>query len=130
MDDATGQPALLATKIAVPPGPPVLIPRTRLIAALDAGMRRPLVHVSAPAGFGKTTLLADWARRAGRPVAWLSFDVDDNDPTRFWRYVVAALERSGPNDLAVVRVALASPQTPSDEASATRTTARSFGPDR
>jgi LuxR family maltose regulon positive regulatory protein len=116
MDSVAGQPALLATKIAVPPGPAILIPRTRLIAALDAGMRRPLVHVSAPAGFGKTTLLADWARQASLSVAWLTLDADDNDPTRFWRYVVAAFERPGPKDLEVVRAVLTSPQPPSDEA--------------
>lgn len=49
--------------------------------------------VCAPAGFGKTTLLADWARRSELPVAWLSLDLADNDPIRFWRYVAEALER-------------------------------------
>jgi LuxR family transcriptional regulator, maltose regulon positive regulatory protein len=52
-----------------------------------------LVLVCTPAGFGKTTLLADWAQSAQRPVAWLSLDADDNDPARFWRYVAAAFER-------------------------------------
>ena len=50
----------------------------------------------APAGFGKTALLADWLRSGGRPVAWLSLDVGDNDPVRFWRHVVAALDRARP----------------------------------
>jgi LuxR family transcriptional regulator, maltose regulon positive regulatory protein len=52
----------------------------------------PLTLVCAPAGFGKTALLADWARRGRRPVGWLSLDEADNDPARFWRHVVAALE--------------------------------------
>ena len=52
--------------------------------------------VCAPAGFGKTALLADWARRGQRPVAWLSLDAGDNDPARFWRHVVAALDRVRP----------------------------------
>jgi ATP/maltotriose-dependent transcriptional regulator MalT len=52
--------------------------------------------VCAPAGFGKTSLLADWTRRGGRPVAWLALDSGDNDPARFWRHVVAALDRARP----------------------------------
>jgi hypothetical protein len=50
--------------------------------------------VCAPAGFGKTTLLSDWATSASCPVAWLSLDEGDNDPARSWRYVVAALDRA------------------------------------
>jgi LuxR family transcriptional regulator, maltose regulon positive regulatory protein len=57
-------------------------------------MGRALVLVCTPAGFGKTALLADWAADATLPVAWLSLDLDDNDPARFWRYVVAALDRA------------------------------------
>ena len=52
--------------------------------------------VSAPAGYGKTVLLADWAQRAQFPAAWLSLDAGDNDPARFWRYAVAALDRVRP----------------------------------
>ena len=52
--------------------------------------------VCAPAGYGKTVLLADWARRSGHPVAWLSLDAGDNDPARFWRHAVAALDRARP----------------------------------
>lgn len=57
-------------------------------------MARALTLVSTPAGFGKTTLLAHWAEQAKWPVAWVSLDPDDNDPARFWRYVVAALRRA------------------------------------
>jgi LuxR family transcriptional regulator, maltose regulon positive regulatory protein len=56
------------------------------------------VLVCAPAGFGKTALLADWARRGQRPVAWLSLDEADNDPVRFWRHACAALDRVRPGD--------------------------------
>jgi LuxR family maltose regulon positive regulatory protein len=58
-------------------------------------MAQGLTLVCAPAGFGKTSLLADWARQRRRPVAWLSLDDGDNDPVRFWRYVAAALDAAG-----------------------------------
>ena len=87
---------LLATKLNVPRPQPGFVPRPRLAAALDEGLARRLVLVCAPAGFGKTVLLAHWARSGSRPVAWLSVDAADNDPARFWRHVVAALERVRP----------------------------------
>jgi LuxR family transcriptional regulator, maltose regulon positive regulatory protein len=73
------------------------VPRPRLLARLAGEIGRGLTVVCTPTGFGKTTLLGDWARRSRRPVAWLSLDGGDNDPARFWRYVAAALEgvRSG-----------------------------------
>jgi LuxR family maltose regulon positive regulatory protein len=61
---------------------------------LDEGLERGLLLVCAPAGYGKTVLLADWARRGRASVAWLSLDVGDNDPARFWRHVLAALDRA------------------------------------
>jgi LuxR family maltose regulon positive regulatory protein len=84
---------LLATKINLPRTRPDRLARSRLFQRLDEGMGRPLVLVCTPAGFGKTTLLADWAADATLPVGWLSLDPDDNEPMRFWRYVVAALDR-------------------------------------
>ena len=87
---------LLATKLYMPAARPELVPRPRLTARLDEGLARGLVLVCAPAGYGKTVLLADWARRGGRPVAWLSLDAGDNDPARFWRHAVAALDRARP----------------------------------
>jgi LuxR family transcriptional regulator, maltose regulon positive regulatory protein len=84
---------LLATKVNIPGTRPDRLARARLFQRLDEGMGRTLVLVCTPAGFGKTTLLADWAADATMPVAWLSLDADDNDPVRFWRYVVAALDR-------------------------------------
>jgi hypothetical protein len=86
---------LLATKVTIPRTRPDRLARSRLFRRLDQGVGRPLVLVCTPAGFGKTTLLADWAAGAALPVAWLSLDPDDNDPMRFWRYVVAALDRVG-----------------------------------
>ena len=89
---------LLATKLHVPGPRPGLVPRPRLAERLDEGLARGLVLVCAPAGYGKTVLLADWARRGQRPVAWLSLDAGDNDPARFWRHAVAALDRVAPGD--------------------------------
>ena len=87
----SGHDVLLATKLHLPRPRPGFVPRPRLVSRLDEGLDRGLVLVCAPAGYGKTVALADWARRSGRPVAWLSLDAGDNDPVRFWRYVVAAV---------------------------------------
>jgi LuxR family maltose regulon positive regulatory protein len=81
----SGPGVLLATKLHVLRPPPGFVPRRRLVEALSEGLARGRVLVSAPAGFGKTALLADWARGGGRPVAWLGLDGDDSDPARFWR---------------------------------------------
>jgi len=85
---------LLQTKLHVPAVRPDLVPRPRLIERLDKGLRlgRKLTLVSAPAGFGKTTLLSEWGAGCGRPVAWLSLDENDNDPACFLTYFVAALQ--------------------------------------
>jgi LuxR family transcriptional regulator, maltose regulon positive regulatory protein len=88
--------ALLATKLHVPRPQPGFVARPRLAARLDEGLARRLILVSAPAGFGKTALLAAWASGGKRPVAWLSLDEGDNDPARFWRHAAAALERASP----------------------------------
>ena len=87
---------LLATKLYVPRLQPGFVARPRLVQALDEGLVGRLILVGAPAGFGKTALLACWARRGDRPVAWLSLDAGDNDPARFWRHAVAALDRARP----------------------------------
>jgi LuxR family maltose regulon positive regulatory protein len=90
------QDVLLATKLHVPGPQPGFVARPRLIERLEEGLARGLLLVCAPAGFGKTSLLADWTQRGGRPVAWLALDSGDNDPARFWRHVVAALDRARP----------------------------------
>src|SRR5437762_3239467 len=87
-----GRSTLLLTKLH-PPGPrPDFLPRPRLAERLDEALSRGLVLVCAPAGYGKTSLLASWARHSQNPVAWLSLDASDNDPARFWRHAVAALD--------------------------------------
>ena len=83
---------------------------------LDEGLGRGLILVCAPAGYGKTVLLADWARRGQRPAAWLSLDAGDNDPTRFWRHAVAALDRVRPGIGERVGPLLGPPAPPSFEA--------------
>jgi LuxR family transcriptional regulator, maltose regulon positive regulatory protein len=85
---------LLATKVSIPRTRPDRLARSQLLQRLNEGMARQLTLVCTPAGFGKTTLLADWATSVRSPVAWLSLDPDDDDPARFWRYVVAALDRA------------------------------------
>ena len=87
---------LLATKLNVPGLRPGFVPRPRLARRLDEGADRGLVLICAPAGSGKTAVLADWARSGHRPAAWLSLDAGDNDPARFWRHAVAALDRVRP----------------------------------
>jgi ATP/maltotriose-dependent transcriptional regulator MalT len=80
---------LLATKLYLPRPQPGFVTRPRLVGQLDQGLMGSLTLVCAPAGFGKTALLADWARRGRLPVGWLSLDAGDNDPARFWRHVEA-----------------------------------------
>jgi LuxR family maltose regulon positive regulatory protein len=84
---------LLRTKLVVPSPPPRLVVREGLIAALSEGLSRPLTLVYGPAGSGKTMLVAQWvaSAREERPVAWLWLEADDNDPARFWMYVIEAL---------------------------------------
>ncbi len=92
----SAQDVLLATKLHVPRPQPGVVPRPRLAQQLDEGLGRGLVLVCAPAGYGKTVLLADWAQRGPQLAAWLSLDAGDNDPARFWRHAVAALDRVRP----------------------------------
>ena len=86
---------LLATKITTPRIRSERLRRMRLTSQIDEGAASDLTLICTPAGFGKTTLLGDWVQATSRPVAWLSLDPEDNDPVRFWRYVVAALDRAG-----------------------------------
>lgn len=89
---------LLATKLHVPAIGGEVVQRTTLVDALSTGLRHKLILLSAPAGWGKTTLLAQWAVGAGKDerFAWLSLDPSDNDPVWFWMYVVAALQSVSP----------------------------------
>ena len=81
---------LLTAKLFFPPLPSSLLPRPQLIQRLNEAMARKLMLLSAPAGYGKTTLLRAWAAQAAQPVAWLSLSQTENDPTSFWTYVMAA----------------------------------------
>ena len=92
----SAQDVLLATKLHVPRPQPGVVPRPRLAQQLDEGLGRGLVLVCAPAGYGKTVLLADWAQHGPQLAAWLSLDAGDNDPARFWRHAIAALDRVRP----------------------------------
>ena len=70
--------------------------RDRLVEALDRAVTHPVTLVAAPAGYGKTTALAQWLDRPDGPAtAWVSLDPGDNDPDRLWSHVVVALERAG-----------------------------------
>src|SRR5262245_57713873 len=73
-----------------------LVPRPRLLEYRNAGLPGKLPLVSAPAGFGKTTLVSEWLEQMNLPATWLSLDEDDNDFARFWTYVIAALQTIQP----------------------------------
>jgi len=83
---------LLYTKLHIPGTTPSLLSRPRLNERLHLRPDGTLTLLSAPAGFGKSTLVIDWVRQQKRPVAWLTLDEQDNDPILFWRYLIAALQ--------------------------------------
>ena len=106
--------SIVASKPYIPPSRPKIVLRPRLIQRLNDGLHRApgLTLISAPAGFGKTTLVSDWLHQNNKDgemkdesgetihparVAWLSLDEGDNDPTRFLMYLVAALQTIAPN---------------------------------
>src|SRR5262249_56975599 len=88
---AAGPDVLRATKLHLPRPSAGFVPRPRLTEALSDGLARGRVCVCAPAGFGKTGLLAEWVQGSKYPVVWLCLDAGDSDPARFWRYALAAL---------------------------------------
>ena len=85
---------LIRTKLHLPFTRPELVPRPRLQARITEGLRGPLTLITAPAGFGKTTLVASCVAGCGMPVAWLSLDKNDNQAGRFLSYLVAALQEA------------------------------------
>ena len=108
---------LLETKLHVPRWRRSLVARPRLSERLGRGAESALTLVSAPAGFGKTTLLAEWLAvdaADGRSVAWLSLDQRDNDPALFWTYLVAALNTGAPGGGAGALSLLQPPQPPNE----------------
>src|SRR5215212_3740666 len=94
---------LVESKLRPPPARPGIVARTGLVDRLLASGSVPLVCVVGPAGYGKTTLLAQWAEREPRPVAWISVDQRDNDPAVLLTYLGVALDRVEPIDPRVVR---------------------------
>ncbi len=112
---------LLTTKFYIPSVRPDLVPRLRLIEQLNAGLDRKLTLISAPAGFGKTTLASEWLAGCEQleptvRAAWLSLDESDNDLTRFLVYVIAALQTIEADIAKGALSALQSPQPPPTEA--------------
>ncbi|HZA45808.1 MAG TPA: LuxR C-terminal-related transcriptional regulator [Rubrobacter sp.] len=106
---------ILATKLYIPPPQPRAVLRPRLVERLNEDLHCKLTLISAPAGFGKTTLLSEWVAGCGRPTAWLSLDEGDSDPTRFLAYLVAALQTIAANVGERVSGMLQSPRPPSTE---------------
>lgn len=101
---------LLATKLYIPPARPNRVARPRLVGRLNS--QRPLTLIAAPAGFGKTTLLSEWIPQSQHCVTWLSLDDADNDPARFWAYLIAALHKLRPDLGNAALALLQSPQPP------------------
>jgi LuxR family transcriptional regulator, maltose regulon positive regulatory protein len=87
---------LLQTKLTIPQRRQAIVSRPRLIERLNAGIDGKVILISAPAGFGKTTLITEWISYIGRPVAWLSLNESDNDPALFMEYLLAALRTIKP----------------------------------
>src|SRR5579875_3719952 len=88
---------VLVTKLFIPRPRPNIVPRPQLIERLNSSLHGSLSLISAPAGFGKTTVVGEWVAGCGRPVAWLSLDDGDNDPVRFLLHLVAALRTIVPD---------------------------------
>ncbi|GGI96089.1 LuxR C-terminal-related transcriptional regulator [Streptomyces brasiliensis] len=92
--DPRGDP-FLGTRFVAPVRPATFLRRERLVERLDQGLTTPLTLVDGPAGAGKTLLVADWAERLGRPVAWLTAEAADQAPGVFWAYLLQALRAAG-----------------------------------
>ncbi len=107
---------ILATKLYIPGLRPNVVSRPRLLERLNEGLHRKLTLISAPAGFGKTTLVSEWVEGIERPAAWLSLDEGENDPARFLTYLVAALQTIAATIGEGVSGVLQSPQPPPPEA--------------
>ncbi|MBP7045966.1 MAG: helix-turn-helix transcriptional regulator [Chloroflexi bacterium] len=106
---------LLQTKLYIPRKRPSLVPRPHLIAKLNRGLHRKLTLISAPAGFGKTTLVSEWIADGKRPFAWLSLDKRDGDLSRFLTYLIAALQTHKPALGEKALAMLESPEPPPSE---------------
>jgi len=85
---------LLTTKLHIPQIRIERVMRPHLVTCLQQGLDKKLILISAPAGYGKTTLICEWLLSCNQPTAWVSLDKGDNDPTRFWKYIIAALQNA------------------------------------
>lgn len=103
---------ILTTKLYIPATRSEMVSRPHLIERLNQGLRSRLSLVCAPAGFGKTTIISEWLSQCDRSSAWVSLDDNDNDPTRFLMYVIAALQTIEPNIGDDLLKTLQSPQPP------------------
>jgi LuxR family maltose regulon positive regulatory protein len=114
----SGQLPLLATKLHIPSIAPTLVARPHLTQSINEGVQKKLMLICAPAGFGKTSLLAEWcawrAQHYEHPaaLAWVSLDASDNDPAQFWRYVLTALHHLSPHIGDEALLLLQSPEPP------------------
>ena len=106
---------LLATKLYIPPPRSKIVPRPHLLGRLNDALNHKLTLVSAPAGFGKTTLVSEWIASYSGQVAWLSLDEGDSDPARFLTYLIVALRTVAPNIGEGVLDSLQSSQSPPTE---------------
>ena len=102
--------SILKTKLYLPPSHAGMVLRPRLVGRLESGRNRKLTLVSAPAGFGKTTLLGEWLSSTHCPFVWISLDENDNDPARFLMYLVSALRQLDPEIGAGILAAIKSIQ--------------------
>ncbi len=106
---------LLLTKLFIPPPRSKIVDRHGLVKQLNEYIDCKFILISAPAGFGKTTLVSEWIAVCDRPVAWVSLDEGDNDPTRFLTYLITALQRISENFGKELLAALQSPQPSTSE---------------
>ena len=107
---------IVQTKLYIPAAPQSYVARMRLLVQLESAWHARLTLITAPAGSGKTTLASSWAHQQADTVAWLGLDSTDNDPARFWLYVLHALHSVEPISVAPLLAALRSPQPPPIEA--------------
>ena len=106
---------LIKTKLHKPRVSEDLVPRPHLVRRLNQGINRPLTLAIAPAGYGKTTLVAQWLADCPRPVAWLSLDETDNDLVLFLDYFITAIQMIFPECLPETSAFLKAPQLPPHE---------------